>query len=770
MTLVYQTTCSISNAFGLRLKNIRTNRLWICAAMCLGWIGAVPLRAQSAVQFDGAQVAAGSGYSSPLGTTADANNNFYVVDTGNSRVVLLPVAGEQADWIAAGTQIAGVALKSPEAAAVDGSGNVYVADTGNNRIVERAASGATSVVACCSSLSPATIHPVGIAADAAGDLWIADSLNRRIVKISSQGVQSVLPCCLNLQPANIVPAGVAVDGAGNLYIADAGNNRVVEITSDGAQATVMGASTLIAGVPLNNPLGVAVDPSGNLYVADTGNGRAVERTTAGMSSVVGSGFTQPSGVAVDANGNVEIADTGNNRAVQVETQAVQFGFVNVCPAGQNTPTPCSRILRLNYSFTGPVTLGAPVAVLSGKPNLDYAVAAGGTCVQGQAYSAGDSCTLAVQFAPRQGGMRLGAVEMTDSTGAIQSTVLTSGTGGASQADLDAGQSIQLSCCAPLNPSTLQSVNAIVVGGSDTIYFADTGNNRVVKLDASGKASTVGNGLNGPAGIAIDGAGNLFVTTLGNGNAIVEITPAGMQRTIPCCAGLSPNSLNRAFSVAVDSYDNLYVGDFGNNRVVRLSAAGKISEFVSSTDVLDGQTLYAPSTSVVDAKGNVYIADYSRGRVLQLSPSGQVLRVVSGLPGGPDTVAIDGAGDWYTTLPMYAVCATCAQGYILENAPSGQGLALLNGDNPTGIAVDGSGNIFYTGGPSNLVGELKRTAAQAVQFATTPIGLSSTDSPKHVLIQNTGTQPLNLSGLAVTTNFALGSGSGDCIVLLFEGIE
>ena len=69
--------------------------------------------------------------------------------------------------------------------------------------------------------------------------------------------------------------------------------------------------------------------------------------------------------------------------------------------------------------------------------------------------------------------------------------------------------------------------------------------------------------------------------------------------------------------------------------------------------------------------------------------------------------------------------------------------------------------MVSGHCSNYLGELKRSVPQSLSFANTPIGLSSTDSPQGVLVQNTGTQPLDLSGLAVTTNFALGSGSGDC---------
>ena len=563
--------CTIWDRFGVYVGDFSAGRFWIATVLCFICFRAATLRAQSAVQFMGAQVVAGDGFSQPTGVASDVNNNFYVADTGNDRVVLLPVGGAQTDWIAAGTQIGGTALKSPQAVAVDGSGNVYVADTGNNRIVERAIGGGTSVVACCAALSPTTIHPVGIAADAKGDLWIADAQNQRVIAVSSNGTQSVVQCCSSLQPTTFVPAGVAVDDAGDLYISDAGGNRAVEISSSGTRTAVIDSITAIAGTTLKNPAGIAVDSSGNLFVADMGNNRIIEKATSGSLSVLGTSFNQPGGVAVDSNGNVEIADTGNSRAAQEETIAVQFGAVNVCPAGQNVPFPCGRAITLNYGFTGPVTLGAPVALLSGTPNLDYGIATGGTCAQGRTYAAGERCTLVVQFVPKNPGIRAGAVEIADATGAIQSTVLTSGVGGASQVSLDPGQLIQLSCCASLNPSTLQSVNAIVVDGADTVYFADTGNNRVVKLDASGKASTVGSGLNGPTGIAIDGAGNLFITTLANGNAIVEVTPGGTQRSISCCAGISPDSLNRAFSVAVDGYDNLYVGDFGNNRVVKLSA-------------------------------------------------------------------------------------------------------------------------------------------------------------------------------------------------------
>jgi hypothetical protein len=63
------------------------------------------------------------------------------------------------------------------------------------------------------------------------------------------------------------------------------------------------------------------------------------------------------------------------------------------------PQPCSQTQMLSFSFTGTVTLGAPLALTLGAPNLDYSIVPGGSCTQGSTFVAGDTCTLQARFHP-----------------------------------------------------------------------------------------------------------------------------------------------------------------------------------------------------------------------------------------------------------------------------------------------------------------------------------------------------------------------------------
>ena len=139
-----------------------------------------------------------------------------------------------------------------------------------------------------------------------------------------------------------LPTGIAVDGVGNIYISDKHNNVIRKIDAGGMVSTFAGSGA--AGYAdgqgtsavFNEPAGVAVDVAGNVYVADQNNNRIRKITPQGLvSTIAGSGsignvngsasvasFYYPSGVAVDRAGNVYIADTYNNEIRRLGTDGL----------------------------------------------------------------------------------------------------------------------------------------------------------------------------------------------------------------------------------------------------------------------------------------------------------------------------------------------------------------------------------------------------------------------------------------------------------------
>jgi serine/threonine-protein kinase len=73
------------------------------------------------------------------------------------------------------------------------------------------------------------------------------------------------------------------------------------------------------------------------------------------------------------------------------------------------------------------------------------------------------------------------------------------------------------------------------------------------------------GLSGPAGVAVDTAGNLYVTDQSN-NRVLKLAAGSATQTV-----LPFTGLNSPGGVAVDAAGNLYVTDSGNNRVLKLPA-------------------------------------------------------------------------------------------------------------------------------------------------------------------------------------------------------
>src|SRR6185437_13247300 len=92
---------------------------------------------------------------------------------------------------------------------------------------------------------------------------------------------------------------------------------------------------------------------------------------------------------------------------------------------------------------------------------------------------------------------------------------------------------------------------------------------------SGAAGSQNTELNLPSGVAIDGAGNLFIADSAN-NVVREISAAtGVITTIAGThiAGFSGDGgavvsakLSQPFGLALDPAGNLYIADIGNNRV------------------------------------------------------------------------------------------------------------------------------------------------------------------------------------------------------------
>ena len=218
---------------------------------------------------------------------------------------------------------------------------------------------------------------------------------------------------------------------------------------------------------------------------------------------------------------------------------------------------------------------------------------------------------------------------------------------------------------------------VAVDTAGNLYVVDWGNNRVLKLAAGSTTQAVlpFTGLNDPDGVAVDAAGNLYVTdrtTTGaeTGGRLDHPDRAAVHRPhLPRCGGgyrrqplrhrqrqqsgaetggglVHPDRAavhrpQRPHGVAVDGAGNLYVTDNGNNRVLKLAAGS------TTPTVLPFTGLNAPRVWRWIGAGNLYVT--AGGRVLKLAAGATTQTVLpfTGLNGAAG-VAVDGAGNLYIT--------------------------------------------------------------------------------------------------------------------------
>jgi sugar lactone lactonase YvrE len=295
--------------------------------------------------------------------------------------------------------------------------------------------------------------------------------------------------------------------------------------------------------------------------------------------------------------------------------------------------------------------------------------------------------------------------------------------------------------------SLPSDVAIDAGGN--LYVADYGNNMIRKITPDGIVSALaGNGsngfqngtgtqatFNGPTGIAVDAAGNVYVADFHN-NLIRKVTPAGVVSTL---AGTVTNPADSTVAtqvsvfsgpsgVAVDASGNVYVADSGNNEIKMVAPDGTVNTLAGNANPgsNDGTgaaaSFYNPTGVALDAAGNLYVADFLNNLIRKIAPGGVVTTIAGNASIGssdgsgaaasfyfPNSLAVDASGNVFVTDDF--------NNLIRKISPSGQvttiagtGLAgSLNGistaasfNDPDGIAVDASGNLYIADADNNLI--------------------------------------------------------------------
>ena len=604
----------------------------------------------------------------PAGICLDAATNVYVADAGNNLIrkitpagVVTTLAGHGgAGGNADGTN-SGAYFFGPSCVAADAFGDIYVADSGNNTIRFVTPAGVVTTFAGTAGVAGSTDGPAtnaifnfpeALLLDASVNLYIADTQNSVIRKITPAGIVSTYAGTARITgswdgPATnalfFLPEGLGVDSASNVYVADTGNSTARMITPAGLVTTLAGTAGLAGyaegisnAARFSNPTGITADSFGNVFLADNNNNIIREIAPGGLTSTFagtdgagsadGTGpnahFNYPAGIAVDASGNSYVGDYLNDTIRKITPAGVATTLAGLAgvPGSADSTNGTAR-------FNNPSGMA-----MDTSGNLYVADTGNGT------------------------------IRVVTPVGVVTTLAGMPGISGNHDGTGSAAQ--------------FNAPTAVAVDAASNVYVADTGNFEIRKITPAAVVTTLaGNSLEqgyydapgtnasfgGPAGIAVDGAGNIYVADTPN-LVLRKITPDG---TVSTLAGLAHNSgivdgtggtarFGSPCGLILDSATNLIVVDLGNDAIRRVSPQGMVSTLAGNAGIrgdTDGTGVAAlfssPRQVAVDGAGNLYVADAGNYEIRTTLP-------------GPPTLQINAVANYaILSWPSYAT------GYVSE---------------------------------------------------------------------------------------------------------
>jgi uncharacterized protein (TIGR03437 family) len=706
----------------------------------------------------------------------------------------LPLAGQVITTLA-GTNSLGPANGTPALQAAigpnlvtsDPQGNIYFIDQ-NTLVMKISAQGAISRFAGNGirgysgdggpAIDASVNGPNGIYADSSGNVFLADTANYRIRKIDSNGIittiagngqDGVSPEGTIAVNASIGESySVAEDSLGNIYFADSENNRIAKIDAHGLLTTVAGKAKSpgysgdngpATAAQLTYPLSITIDPSNNIIIADTSlnvirvvNTSGIIKTLAGTGQPGYSGdngpaasalLNQPWTVSADLQGNILLVDYDNDVIRKISTNGVITTVAGNAKAGLGTDNVPATSSSLYYPFGVSAEAAGSFLIADFSNNTIRRVSTSGiiSTIAGNGFKAispnGGAASSAILAAPTKVAIdNNGNLLIADWNNQLLERVTLSN--GTISAIAGIGRAAYTGDNVPAATAGLNFPQGITTDHSGNIYFSDTFNERIRKIDTTGTITTIagigqsgyqGDGgqalkanLSVPQGLRFDPSGNLVFAD-SNNHVIRSISPQGIITTIAGTGTPGYNhdgvpatqsQLYKPTDVAFDAAGNLYIADSVNNRVRRVdlnknitTVAGTGTGGFSGDGVATSVQLFTPTGINFDNSGNLMIADRDNNRLRILTPTGQIKTIA-----GDGVQRLNGDGSLAMTASMAA---------------------------PEGVVMDGAGNIFIADSRNDRIREILGAPATFSTSAGPLTFAASSGGPV------TSSQPLSIAG-------------------------
>ncbi len=348
----------------------------------------------------------------------------------------------------------------------------------------------------------------------------------------------------------------------------------------------------------------------------------------------------------------------------------------------------------------------------------------------------------------------------------------------------AASSMQMTAIVPQNASS-----GLIVVNVKGLTASSLKGLQIKKLIVSALAGTGGMGstdgigavasFNGIWGIVSDGNGNYYTADMNN-NKIRKITSDGIVTTFAGTGvagntdgGLNTATFNLPFGIAIDNAGNMYVSQIGTNNIREITAAGVVSTIAGDTSGTPGSTdgtgnaarFHNPLGLVTDANGNIFVVDQQNNEIRKINSSGVVTTLAgSGVAGATDAngsgasfnlpfgIAIDANSNLYISeFGNNKIRKVTQAGDVSTFAGTGSvgstdgPVASATFNFPVGMAFDANGNMYVTDSQNGNIRVI------------TPDGIVSTVAGEGI--------SRSQEGIGITANFSLPTG----IVMVSGGL-